>query len=133
MAYGSRLLQGAEINYGITQKECLSIVWGIKHFHTYIYGVQFTVVTDHIAFSWLNQTHVANGRLARWAMYLQQYTFDIVYRQGKNHSNVDAISRSVLTVQVMKVDRVDDSPKTLDPYEDEFLQHYLTYKKHFVK
>ena len=34
----------------------------LKHFHTYIYGVQFTVVTDHIALSWLNQTPVADWR-----------------------------------------------------------------------
>ncbi len=67
VAYGSRLLKGAEMNYGITQKECLAIVWGIKYFHTYLYGTKFTVVTDHIALSWSNHTPVQNGRLARWA------------------------------------------------------------------
>ena len=131
VAYGSRLLKDAELNYGITQKECLAIVWGIKHFHTYLYGVKFTVVTDHIALSWLNHTPVQNGRLARWAMYLQEYDFDIVYRKGKKHGNVDAISRPVLTATV-EINAIDANceQKILEPYEDSHLLHYLKHKKH---
>jgi hypothetical protein len=72
-------MKGAELNYGITQKECLAIVWGVKQFHTYFYGTKFVLVTDHITLSWLNNTSPQNGRLARWAMYLQEYNFDIVY------------------------------------------------------
>jgi hypothetical protein len=101
ISFASRILKVAEINYGITQKECLSIVWGIKKFHTHLYGIKFIVVTDHIALSWLNHTPPQNGRLARWAMLLQEYQFDVVYRKGCSHTTVDAISRPVLTVSVV--------------------------------
>jgi hypothetical protein len=33
------------------------------------------------------------GRLARWAIYIQAYTFDRKHRPGKKHENADAISR----------------------------------------
>ena len=130
VAYGSRLLKAAELNYAITQKECLAIVWGIKYFHTYLYGIKFTVVTDHIALSWLNHTSVQNGRLARWAMYLQEYNFDIVYRKGKQHGNVDAVSRPVLTA--VAVMNETDEHKNIEPYEDSYLLYYLQKKKTFT-
>jgi hypothetical protein len=128
VAYRSRLLKGAEMNYGITQKECLAIVWGIKYFHTYLYGTKFTVVTDQIALSWLNHTPVQNGRLARWAIYLQEYDFNIVYRKGKHHGNVDAVSRPVLTA--IAVTMVAKEHKTIEPYDDSYLLYYLTNNKH---
>jgi hypothetical protein len=33
------------------------------------------------------------GRIARWLMFLQQYTFDIEHRRGRSHANADALSR----------------------------------------
>jgi hypothetical protein len=116
---------------GITQKECLSIVKGIKQFHTYLYGIKFVVVTDHIALSWLNHTPPQNGRLARGAMYLQEYQFDVVYRKGCSHTNVDAISRPVLTVSVVTSNIIDtdgDDNKIVEVYSH--LLYFLKFKKH---
>jgi hypothetical protein len=93
----------------------LAIVWGIKYFHTYLYGTKFT---DHIALSWLNHTPIQNGRLARWAMYLQEYDFNIVYRKGKHHGNVDAVSRPVLTA--IAVSMVAKEHTTIEPYDDSY-------------
>ncbi len=35
-AYASRKLKGAEVHYGITEKEALGVVWGIKYFRIYM-------------------------------------------------------------------------------------------------
>jgi hypothetical protein len=48
-SFASRLLKGAELHYGITEKECLAVIWAIKHYRIYLYGTNFTVINDHKA------------------------------------------------------------------------------------
>jgi hypothetical protein len=52
-SYSSRLLKNAEIHYGISEKECLAVVWAIKQFRIYLHGTKFKVITDHSALAWL--------------------------------------------------------------------------------
>ena len=49
IAYASRALNAAEKRYGITELETLVVVWGVSHFHHYLYGNSVTIFTDHTA------------------------------------------------------------------------------------
>lgn len=93
IAFASRKLRGAELNYTTTEKECLAVIFSIEKFKQYIEGLQFEVITDHSALLWLLKQQDLKGRLARWVLLIQQYDFDIKHIKGKNNVVPDAISR----------------------------------------
>ncbi|KAL7295098.1 hypothetical protein TKK_0011566 [Trichogramma kaykai] len=93
IVYLSRVLNSAERNYSTSEKECLAILWSIKKLRPYIEGYKFTVVTDHSALTWLRNLKDPTGRLARWALELQQWDFIIVHRKGALMHLPDALSR----------------------------------------
>ena len=93
ISYNGRGLNQAEQNYSTTEREALALVEGIKKFQPYLHNHKFTVVTDHSSLRWLMNVKDASGRLARWALLLQQYDFNIVHRPGRIHGNADCLSR----------------------------------------
>ena len=92
-AYASRKLLPREVKYSVIEKECLAIVWALKTFHTYLFGVDFTIETDHRPLAWLDRMKNANARLTRWALSLQPYHFTIGHRTGTQNGNADGLSR----------------------------------------
>ncbi|KAL7304725.1 hypothetical protein TKK_0002964 [Trichogramma kaykai] len=93
IVYASRSLAGAERNYSTTEKECLAVLWSIRKFRPYIEGYRFVVITDHSALKWLRNLKDPTGRLARWALEMQQWDFVIEHRKGALHHLPDALSR----------------------------------------
>ena len=93
VAFYSRRLLPAETRYSATELEGLAVVAAVEHFSYYLVCRPFKIQTDHRALSFLNTTKHLNGRLAGWALRLQHYSFNIVYRPGKDNANADALSR----------------------------------------
>ena len=93
VCYASKKLSSAERNYSTIEKECLAIVWGFKRFHLYLYGVSFVLQTDHEPLKYMNSAKFANGRLMRWAMFLQSYNFRVEAIKGSENVGADYLSR----------------------------------------
>src|SRR6218665_2668756 len=93
IAYGRRLLSSTEKKYCVTRKELLAIVYFVKVFRQYLLGGRFLLRTDHAALKWLQRTPEPIGQQGRWLERLSEYDFEILHRPGRQHGNVDALSR----------------------------------------
>ena len=99
VVYLSRQLKQNERNYSVSEQECLAIVWAIKKLRYYLQGRKFTVITDHKALKWLDNTKLSNSRLMRWSLILQEFNFEIQYRKGITNQNADSLSRCRSTAE----------------------------------
>lgn len=91
----SQKLSSAQSKYTAMELECLAVLLAIEKFRPYIEGVKFTVITDNASLLWLKNLKDPSGRLARWALRLQQYEYTLIHRKGKFNVVADALSRSV--------------------------------------
>ena len=84
----------AKAVYSQTQREVLAVVWGIEHFHLYLYGSLFQVITDHKLLETVfnNPTCKATARLERLQLRLQPYKVKVVYKPGADNP-ADYMSR----------------------------------------
>jgi len=71
ISYVSRVLNKAEQNYSIIEKECLAIVYCTNHFRPYLYGKKFTIVIDHKPLVWLYSIKDPSSRLWKWRTKLR--------------------------------------------------------------
>uniref|UniRef100_A0A3P9B0X6 Activating signal cointegrator 1 complex subunit 3 n=1 Tax=Maylandia zebra TaxID=106582 RepID=A0A3P9B0X6_9CICH len=112
IAFASRTLNTAESNYAQLEREALSIVFGVRKFHQYLYGRKFTLFTDHrplttILGPYTGIPSLAASRLQRWALILSGHSYDIKYRKSESHCNADGLSRLPLPVKKPVSDTVE--------------------------
>lgn len=95
VAYASRALTEVERRYSQTEREALAIVWGVEHFHLYLFGNTFTLVTDHKPLEMIlnNPYSKQPARIERWNLRLSQYSYRVTYRPGKDNP-ADYLSRN---------------------------------------
>ena len=125
IGFVSRSLSETEKKYPQIEKEGLACVFGVKKFHSYLYGHRFTLVTDHKPLLTLfNENRAvppqASGRIQRWALALAAYEYNLSFRSTSQHGNADAMSRLPLPEKpsdtalpaetILLVENLDDSP-----------------------
>ena len=98
IAFASRTLNTSERNYSQLDKEALSLMFGVRRFHSYLYGRRFMLLTDHKPLTSILHPKqgippLAAARMQRWALILSSYTYDIQYRSTHAHGNADGLSR----------------------------------------
>ena len=119
IAFFSRSLNKHEVNYSVTEKEGLAVVSAVKHFSSYLTGSPVMLFTDHSALTSLISSKNLAGRLARWALILQEYDLTIKHRPGPSIAHVDALSR-VVSIR---------SAKLSDPFADNAVIQYIRTRK----
>ena len=62
------------------KSDLIVIVWRIKRFHLYLYGVPLRVADSPLTVKYLkymDSARHANAQLMRWVMFLQRYNFKV--------------------------------------------------------
>ena len=101
IAYYSRKLRDAELNYPPIDSEALAVVESVRHFDAYIYGRHFTIYTDHQPLTSVLKRKCSSLRMTRWWNELLSYNYDLKYRQGAINHVPDALSRDIAVIDIM--------------------------------
>lgn len=127
IGFASRTLSAAQRNYSQLEREALALVFGVKRFHSFLFGHHFELVTDHQPLLALLHEHrptsaQASACIRRWSLLLSAYEYKIIYRKTQQHQNADALSRLPLPQTqtesktppelVLLMDHLDESPVT---------------------
>ncbi|KAH0709204.1 hypothetical protein KY284_010631 [Solanum tuberosum] len=128
IAYASRQLKVHEKNYPTHHLELAAVVFALKIWRHYIYGVHVNVFTDHKSLQYVFSQKELNLRQRRWLELLKDYDMSVLHHPGKANVVADALRRvsmgSVSHVEEEKRElardvhrlarlgvRVEDSPK----------------------
>ena len=114
VAFASRSLTKTERRYAQIDKEALSIVWGVKRFHVYLFGRQFTLLADHKSLTSIFHPEkgvpaMTAARLQRYAMFRAGFDYKIEYKSTTKHCNADGLSRLPLQNKEREETEVDSS------------------------
>ena len=93
VAFRSRALHGAEVNYHSTKLKFLAMKWSIEHFQTYLLGHHFKVHIDNNPLTYFLTSPNKDATKQRWINELVKYDFSLKYQKGKNNSVADALSQ----------------------------------------
>lgn len=95
VAYFSKRLNGAEVNYPIHDKELLAIIACMKEWKAELQSVSkpFTILTDHKNLDYFSTKRLLSERQARYNEILQQFRFNLKWRAGRACERPDALSR----------------------------------------
>ena len=70
-----------------------AVIFVLKIWKHYLYGVTFEVFTDHKSLKYIFQQRDMNLRQRIWLELLKDYDCDILYHLGKANVVADALSR----------------------------------------
>ncbi|RDB23809.1 Retrovirus-related Pol polyprotein from transposon 17.6 [Hypsizygus marmoreus] len=93
VAFESRQLMGAELNYPTHEQELLAILCALKKWRNDLLGSHIHVYTDHKTLQNFDTQKDLSKRQARWMEFLSQYDYHIHYIPGKDNTVADALSR----------------------------------------
>ena len=97
VAYISKLLNEAERNYEIYNKEILAIIKCLEAWRHFLKGAKgwFEIWTDHKNLEYFMKVQKLNQRQARWSLYLSRFDFTLRYVAGKSMGRADSLNRRV--------------------------------------
>ena len=126
LAFFSKKLNPAQLNYSTFDRELLAVYLAIQHFRDMLYGRQFTVFTDRkpLTSAILRASTPISARQQRHLSFISEFTTDLVYLPGKDNVVADCLSRSPINIvssEVVSLQRL-----ASEQLKDPDLVHWVT-------
>ena len=94
VAYMSRKLRAAELNWDTREKEFFALVESCLHWRQYLHSDEpFTLLSDHDSLKYHKTMPHLSGRLARWIEKMAEFDYKIEHIAGVKNVVADALSR----------------------------------------
>ena len=102
------------------EKEELAVIFGVKRFHQYLFGQNFTIYSDHKPLQHLfRETNaipaMSPARIQRWALTLGAYNYSIMYKAGKLNANADLLGHLPLPETPLEIPVPRDNSTAVPP------------------
>ena len=103
IAYASRQLRQYERNYPTHDLELAAVVFALKMWQHYLYGIHCKILTDHKSLKYIFTQKEINMRQRRWLELLVDYELEINYHPVKANVVADALSRKNQTTMAYTI------------------------------
>ena len=91
LEFASKRFSPTEAKWDVRERELYALKWAVQRWESYLRLNPFMVATDHQNLTYLHSATL--GKVARWALYLQQFPYSVVYVKGDNNVVADWLSR----------------------------------------
>ncbi|GFT28455.1 transposon Tf2-8 polyprotein [Trichonephila clavipes] len=140
--YFSRKTTVQQEKYSSYELEVLAIIEALKKFRSYLLGTKFKIITDCDAFQKTMHKKDLPAKIARWALMLEEFHYEVCHRPGRQMKHVDALSRYPImmisshdiTQKIKEAQNKDEfisqlkSAIKITPSDEYFLKNEILYK-----
>ncbi|XP_046748864.1 uncharacterized protein K02A2.6-like [Diprion similis] len=104
-------LNETQRNYSQLEREALALIKATEHFHQYLAGRKFKLITDHKPLLGIfnqksKRSQTLSLKLERYKRTLSAYEYELIHRPEKKHGNVDMLSRFPLPEEATEDEEV---------------------------
>ncbi|MBW0532414.1 hypothetical protein O181_072129 [Austropuccinia psidii MF-1] len=91
----SRKIKPTETRYGVSQMECLCLVWALEKLNYFLEGCAFEEITDCTTVKSVLNMKTPNRHMPRWQIGIKEDrgNMTIAHKDGNIHKNADGLSR----------------------------------------
>lgn len=113
LAYASRSLKPAELNYTTTEQEGLALAWVLNKFRIILTGRTVHVSTDHRSLIFLGSCANSSRRIARWMELFTLFDLKLKHVPAAINTLADHLLRQPSTVERNQETRSVDSDDSI--------------------
>ena len=100
VSFFSEKLSEPKSRYSNYDRELYAVVQALKFWRHYLIHREFTIYSDHEALRYLHSQQKLSARHGRWVEILQDFSFSLRHRPGRDNKVADALTRRQHTLQI---------------------------------